>query len=224
MFAGPSGVGKTTLAKQIYQGSLPFVSGSVSDLIPDTKDIPHKDMLSRDSKTLEMEDYQVLNLRQKIYKDIEGPLSSDRSFLDLASYFLYKQADKIPQCEVEHFINLCMMCSSQQCTHLIFIPFTWEMFNDWVMEDNNKRITSKYFQMEISRIMKMVLESWGYETLRSYNKLPPSKISFKMPKYFKNGWEEGFIKNLYGTTKVLILNEANLEDRINIINTWLKES
>ena len=223
MFAGPSGVGKTTLAKQIYQGSLPYVSGSISDLLPQTKDIPHKDMLSRDSKTLQIEDYQVLNLRQKVYKDIEGDLSSDRSFLDLAAYFIYKQADKIPQCEVEHFLNLCSMCNIQQCTHLIFIPFTMEMFNNWVIEDNNKRITSKYFQMEISQIMNMVLKIWGYRHFRSYNRIPTSKITIQRPKYLNYGWDEGFIRNLYGTTRVLIMKEANLEDRINIINSWLKE-
>ena len=62
MFAGASGVGKTTLAKEVpsmikfdvskYPPELEFVSGSVSDLIPKTKDMSHKEMLERDSKDL----------------------------------------------------------------------------------------------------------------------------------------------------------------------------
>ena len=54
MFAGASGVGKTTLAKEVpgmikfdvseYPPVLDFISGSVSDLIPKTKDMSHKEM------------------------------------------------------------------------------------------------------------------------------------------------------------------------------------
>ena len=56
MFAGASGTGKTTLANfisKVYgEGQIPFFSGSVSDLLPETKGMPHKDMLARDSQTL----------------------------------------------------------------------------------------------------------------------------------------------------------------------------
>lgn len=38
MFVGPSGIGKTTLAKFIEtKYGIPFISGSMSDLMPDTK-------------------------------------------------------------------------------------------------------------------------------------------------------------------------------------------
>jgi len=79
MFAGASGVGKTTLAKEVpgmiefdvseYPPVLDFISGSVSDLIPKTKDMSHKEMLERDSKDLLMEDFQVMNLRNKMFRD-----------------------------------------------------------------------------------------------------------------------------------------------------------
>ena len=101
MFAGASGVGKTTLAKEVpgmikfdvseYPPVLDFISGSVSDLIPKTKDMSHKEMLERDSKDLLMEDFQVMNLRNKMFRDRDR-FVTDRSYLDLAAYFYYKQA------------------------------------------------------------------------------------------------------------------------------------
>lgn len=224
MFAGASGTGKTTLANyisQVYGENTPFLSGSVSDLIPKTKDMSHADMLSRDSKELAMEDFQILNLRNKLFQEkvnSDESFVSDRSFLDSAAYFVYKQADKLPQCEVEHFLDLCKMCLNKQCTHLIFIPFNIPMFKGWVTEDNNKRITSRYFQMEISSIMQMVLDIWGFRVEGILESIPKG--------FFKNtnleeGAFTGTIKSPYGETKVIILNEVKLDNRESIISYLL---
>ena len=92
MFAGPSGFGKTTLAKWVSeQSGVPFESGSLSDLIPQTKEVSHKDMLARDAKDLYTEDFQLLNLRNKLFVD-KDQYVSDRSYLDSAAYFLYKSS------------------------------------------------------------------------------------------------------------------------------------
>ena len=46
MFVGPSGIGKTTLAKFIEtKYGIPFISGSMSDLRPDTKEMHHAEFL-----------------------------------------------------------------------------------------------------------------------------------------------------------------------------------
>lgn len=226
MLAGASGTGKTTLCKKVEleNTGYPFISGSVSDLLPETKDIPHQEMLSRDSKALVMEDYQILNLRNKLYSSVDGNFISDRSYLDLAAYFIYKQSNKLPQCEVEQFINLCKMCLNQQCTHLIFVPFTKTMFNEWVTEDNGKRITSKFFQMHISSIMDMVLSIWGYEKTADYDRIPKKNTLGILNRDLEEGWEEGIIKSPYGNTQVIILKEVNLQNRIDIVNTWLKRN
>ena len=48
MFVGPSGIGKTTLAKFIEtKYGIPFISGSMSDLMPDTKEMHHAEFLPR---------------------------------------------------------------------------------------------------------------------------------------------------------------------------------
>ena len=171
MFAGASGVGKTTLAKEVpgmvkfdvseYPPELEFISGSVSDLIPKTKDMSHKEMLERDSKDLLLEDFQVMNLRNKLFRDRDR-FVTDRSYLDLAAYFYYKQAKNVPKCEMEHFFETCKMLLNQQCTHLILLDFTTAMVKEWVMEDNGKRIENNYFQFLISSIMDNVLNLWGF--------------------------------------------------------------
>jgi adenylate kinase family enzyme len=209
MLLGSSGVGKTTLASWISENwKVPFISGSVSDLIKNTKNISHRDMLSRDQEVLYQEDFQILNLRNKIFKDQEA-FVSDRSYSDSAAYFYYKQAYAIPKCEMEHFFELCKMMLNQQCTHLIFLEFTKDMINEWVIEDNNKRITNNYFQYLISNIMRMSLDFIGYKS--TDNKWFP----------LYKGAEVGEIKTLYGRTQVLIVREPNLKKRKEIIESWL---
>ena len=224
MFAGASGTGKTTLAKWLSSELLttpPFVSGSVSDLLPDTKNISHSDMLSRDKDDLVKEDYQILNLRNKLYQgytEKDEAFISDRSYIDSATYFIYKQADSQPQCEVEQFVSLCQMCLNKQCTHLVFLPFTMNMFYSWVTEDNNKRITSKFFQMEISRIMSMVMDIMGYRKLGYIDNIYES---FLKNNSFEYGAEYGIIESAYGKTRVLFLNETNLENRKSLLLHFL---
>lgn len=234
MFAGASGTGKTTSAKYVEQAhayltekgdsSIPFISGSVSDLIPKTKEMPHSEMLQRDSKTLQMEDFQIINLRKKLFQhqiDQGNSFVCDRSFLDAAAYFLYKQADKLPKCEVAHFLLLCKQLTSTYCTHLILFDFTPTMVDNWVTEDNHKRITNNYFQMEITYIMKMVLDLWGIgsskwrwvDTLRGG--------IFKSGTPLQYGAKHYTLETPYGSTEVLVIREVNLEIRNKLIGQFL---
>lgn len=227
MFAGPSGFGKTTLAKWLSeQYGVPFVSGSLSDLIPQTKEVSHKDMLARDAKDLYTEDFKLLNLRNKLFAD-KDTYVSDRSYLDSAAYFLYKQSTKQPACEVEHFLGLCRMLLAQQCDCLIFLNFLPELVNEWVTEDNNKRITNNYFQIEISSIMKTTLNFLGYKPLNTLSILTePSGdgilgkiLAYRVDLYY--GVEVGEIDNIHGKTMVIIINEPNLKLRKGVLKSLL---
>lgn len=226
MFAGPSGIGKTTTAKWLDESEIVFdfrfISGSVSDLLPQTKEISHQDMLNRDSKTLQMEDYQIVNLRNKLYKshiDVGQNFVTDRSYLDSAAYFMYKQMSKIPQCEVDHFLELCKMLLCKQCTHLIMFDFTLEMIKEWSMEDNNKRILNKYFQYGISNIMKSILDIWGCKLEKS-NLI---RKNWLMSDTLPNGYSRGVIETIYGKTEVIVIHEANLDLRKRIIRGFIND-
>lgn len=205
MFAGPSGIGKSTLAKVLSDTrSLEFISGSVSDLLPKTKDISHQDMLSRDKKDLYMEDYQILNLRKKLY-DGKDNFVTDRSFLDCAAYFYYKQADSIPACELEQFLEICKMCLNRYCTHLIFLPLEIYQVKDWVIEDNSKRITSGYFQVLISRIMNMILEGWNAKLVKTHTSI--GKLFNNKPLVW--GANEYILNSPYGETRIIEILELS---------------
>ncbi len=224
MFAGPSGIGKTTLAKFVEsigggdEPLWPFISGSVSDLLPQTKDELHKDMLSHDKKELYTQDFQILNLRKKLFAN-QDSFVSDRSFLDSAAYFLYKQADTIPQCEMEHFLQLCKMCLCEYCDKLIVLNFTPYMVDHWIMEDNKKRIMNKYFQAEISSIMLMVLENWG-AVFSNQIKVDSVNI-FKSETYMYGGYKLGNLETIYGDLDIVLINEPSLDIRERIVSKQL---
>lgn len=209
MFTGVSGVGKTTIAKEVADMlKIPFISGSYSDLVPETKDMTHADMIQQDAKTVFMQDMQVLNLRNKAFRG-EDSFVTDRSYFDLAAYFINKLSHRLAECDLDHAVDLCRMLLGQQCTHLIFIPFSSSFFNEWVIEDNGKRILSKYYQFQVSQVMYGILDLWGYK--------PDSKIV----QYINDILNTGTLDIMDYKVKVLILDEMNYEKRKHLIKKFL---
>lgn len=165
MFVGPSGIGKTTLAQAVAKKyDIPFISGSMSDLLPATKGISHNELLSLGSEAMYKSDFQLLNMRNKLFKDKEN-FVTDRSYADLAAYFWYKQSRNIPECEMEHFFCQCKTLMEDQCDVAIFLPLNLDTYKHWSMEDNGKRIFNRFFQVQISSLMGELLANWEIPTI-----------------------------------------------------------
>ena len=133
---GCSGIGKTTLALAIAkQYGLKFVSGSYSDLVPVTKNMPHSEMIQQDAKTIFEQDVQVLNARRKAF-DMYEALVSDRSYIDSAAYMIQKLSHRLPTCEIEDFIEKCRVLTLSQCGKVIYVPYTKELFDNIIYFSN----------------------------------------------------------------------------------------
>lgn len=223
LFAGPSGIGKTSLANHISRCPIDFglstenepvfVSGSISDLIPSTKAMSHADMLNRPFTDLYKEDVQVLNLRHKLFSQYvkEGkPYVSDRSFLDVAGYFIYKYSAKVCESEVRDFLKYCKQYTLVDCSHLILLELTPDNMENWSMEDNSKRILNRYFQVNISTLMAEVLLHWGIVYDKSNSKLAYSTCTISSTYRESN-------------TRVLLLKELDYDTRCSIIKNFLND-
>lgn len=221
LFAGPSGIGKTSLANHISRCPIDFglsdenepvfVSGSISDLIPSTKAMSHAEMLNRPLTDLYMEDIQVSNLRHRLFSQYveEGkPYVSDRSFLDVAGYFIYKYSAKVCESEVRDFLKICKQCTLSDCSHLILLELTPNNMEDWSMEDNSKRILNRYFQVNISTLMAEVLLYWDIVYDKSNSVYSTGTIS--------SPYKES-------RTRVLLLRELDYDTRCSIVKNFLND-
>lgn len=219
MLAGPSGIGKTTFANIIARDyELEFQSGSMRTLMPDMKEVSHADMLKEDKTVQYKKDFQLLNLRNKKFENMENYVT-DRSYLDSAAYFIFKQSNSQPQCEIDYFLDLCKMLLCKQCDKLILFDFPTYMIKDWVIEDDNKRITNKYFQHMISGIMIQVLNIWGANIREEIFKYMDQ--FWRAPKPYKHGFGIGKLESIYGSVDILVLHEASFEVRQEIINNFI---
>lgn len=225
MFYGPSGTGKTTMANWIKDNyNIPFISGSISDLIPKTKELSHLAMMERDYKHIYSEDNQLFSLRVKALKH-EDNYVTDRSYMDIIAYHLVKISKGIAECDTEVLLQNVALAMMRDCTHLVFVPFTQDMIHSWKIEENNKRVLNPYFQWQVSEVMKGILRMFGYKSnffrLIKDNmyvgKIYPEKIFRELrldTKYMD--------KNKYKPIKVLILTETDYDIRNEMLKKFLK--
>ena len=208
-FTGVSGVGKTQISKWLASElNIPFISGSYSDLVPQTKNIPHRDMILKTAEEIQAQDTQVLNLRNKLFASHDTYVS-DRSYLDSAAYFINKLSHRIPECEVENFLEICRALTGVQISHLVFIPFTYDYVKNWQMEDNSKRVLNRYYQWEVSTIMYRILyEIWGMSSIQSREEYVSGYIQIPHQREVL-------------TTQLLILKTMDYKERQDIIREWL---
>ena len=164
MLAGPSGIGKTTLAKAIAEAyNLPYVYGSYRTFSPEEmKTMPHKEMLNQSPGDILKRDYQVLTQRAKSFKDMDAYVT-DRSYLDQMAYFVQKLSSHIPSCEVDEFMKHATELLLKQGPDLvIYVPFTVNHFKNWTTEDDGQRIPSNWYQYHTTSSFNALIEYLGF--------------------------------------------------------------
>lgn len=142
--AGPSGVGKTTLAKIISKEfDLPFISGSTKHLWEYHGIKNHRDLFSRsalDPAWGNMYQFEALGFRRNIVAN-NHRFVTDRSPLDNLSYYLSETVAYVSELETKEYIGRCADVMSQ-FDLIIQIPFT----DETVLENDGNRIVNRYYQ------------------------------------------------------------------------------
>lgn len=156
-FMGPSGIGKTTLAKYISEKyGLPFITGSYSDLIPSTRAMPHQKMLELPPADVLKMDLQLLRARVNSYRQHrKNGMVSDRSPLDVLAYSIIKLSSRVKTCDLDPVWDMAFD-GMMYVDALIYMPFGYDDFKEWDVEDNNKRVLNKYFQAMVSSTMNAI--------------------------------------------------------------------
>ncbi len=156
---GPSGIGKTTLAKEVEKMmGLDYISSSYHDLFPNLPQ-KHTDLMEIPKDDMVMDEYRLLSRRYQLYvaHSYNGYVT-DRSIVDSIAYFIEKLSHHIAACETEDFITKAIKAIDTYCVDLvIFLPFTRKHIEEWSIEDDNKRITNPYYQFKMSSIINSVI-------------------------------------------------------------------
>lgn len=235
---GPSGIGKTTLAKKLSEDlGIDFSSGSYSDGVPSTKDLKQGDMITMDAKEILKMEYQNLRARSSAFFKASShgkSLLSDRSYVDGFGYFLQKLSPRVSKCDVNQFYHDTEMVLLRDVTHLVVMPLTDRMSaaRGVKVEDNGKRITSGWFQLMMSNIILGALTSLGFEEDVYRQEIGPepfSKIRYGTIGIEEDGYiytEQQFLVKFYKDLKVKVMIMENIdifENRVEVVKNFLQE-
>lgn len=146
--AGPSGTGKTTLAKYIAETyKIPFITTSTKPLWEKHSINSHAELISRCFQNPQWGlDFQkeVLDWRvEKLYGKLD--FVTDRSPLCNLTYFLMQNSQTLGEAETESYINDCVKAMNmfRGMIQLPFIP-------DAPLEADGMRIANQYYQKMVN--------------------------------------------------------------------------
>ena len=176
-FLGPSGIGKTTMAKWVSETyDIPFVTGSYSDLVPSTRKLSHREMMGLDTHTQFKQDLELIKARIDSYKAHRNGMVSDRSLIDVFAYALLKYSNKVPACDIDTIQDWVSM-NLYLVDLVIFMPYS--IGDEWSFEDNGKRVVNPYFQAMVSTIMDMVLVEVNAITTINFKVLTVGSLEYR---------------------------------------------
>lgn len=224
LICGPSGVGKSTVMQDIYLRirKLQMIDGSIRTLLP-ANDEKHYDMMQYDASHIHTRNVQLLNARLKAYKNKENYIS-DRSFIDVPAYEILNNSASLPQCDIRDIVKLSNL-ATKDCgiTHIVYIPFTTDMFYNWNLENDGKRVTNPYFQMLVSKCFDITLDLMGVSFDWWDNLFRKDKVG--RLNIHKEGWQVDMGKDneVEYTIPILYLKTTDRVKRINIVKEFIQD-
>ncbi len=160
---GPSGTGKTTLAKKLSQThNIPYKPLSATMVLEEMgldmgiKGRGHRWLINKSS-----EDYswglkiqeEVLKSRRESVKGYKSVII-DRTPVDNLVYAMYEVSHNASEEWIDNFRDQCHEFF-QTFDYIVFLPYTWRQGD---VEDNGSRIPNRYFQELISTIFEQQLD------------------------------------------------------------------
>ena len=159
-FTGSSSTGKTTLANTLkddhsFKFFIPYFVKLDARQILQEKGFQSMDEMS----PYELKDFQLTYLSRKI--DHEYYLDNyltDRSFIDLAAYWLEQVCPSLPECYNHSYIEYCFQKASLYDVHFYF---PYGLFN---FESDGYRSENQKFHLRIDNTIQSLISKWNIET------------------------------------------------------------
>lgn len=160
-FTGSSSTGKTTLSLRLHKDA------RFRDIIPNLLAVDARSLLesnkfkSMDKMTREEQrGFQRLYLQRKI--DLEEKKNyyiTDRSFIDVAAYWLERDSEGLAASNVDSYVNICRQQTSRYDLHFYF-PYGLLPF-----ESDGYRSELLYFHERIDKCIRQLLAEWSVKVI-----------------------------------------------------------
>lgn len=159
--SGPSGVGKTTLAKEIAKMyDIPFISTSGKSLWPKYNIVNHEHLIDICNKdigfSIRYQD-ELLDLRYTQLKEHDCYVT-DRGIMDNLVYFLL-QNQTAKHAEYMRYLERCKKYSKTLDSDIIQLGLNQTMLNLQPIEDDGNRIVNPLYQLMVHSVFNMVIDN-----------------------------------------------------------------
>jgi adenylate kinase family enzyme len=167
---GPSGTGKTTLAKELSErNKIPFISASAKDLFNCYGFKNHNDIVKcgiiDPKKGLQFQ-MELIQTRNELFRTNKSFIS-DRSPIDVWVYFLLQNSSQLSynQC---NYMEENFRTGLSYIDKIIFLPFTSSI----EIENDGVRVINPYFQFTVNALFEKIIQdlkerSWSNKVWRT---------------------------------------------------------
>lgn len=160
--SGVSGIGKTTLAQRVSQEyDIPFIVGSTKMIWHKYGIKSHKEIISmciNQPKIGYQFQMEIIDYRLEMMQT-HKEFVTDRSPVDNVVYMLTQMGHTLTEDEFYSYLEKAKIAYNnfEDVKHL-HLAANYNTLNSLAIEDDNMRISSRYFQLTINSVFEMVIK------------------------------------------------------------------